>query len=72
MTITILLFHYFLIATDTIVPALVRGLIITELVIIIIIIIIIGIIVYCSVKHTKQAHGTSSHSNVVIGRSTSH
>ena len=33
---------------------------------VIIIIIIVGIIVYCSVKHTKQAHGTSSHSNAVI------
>ena len=52
---------------DSIVSALVGGLITAVLVIIIIvIIIIIGIIVYCSVKHTKQTHGASSHSNAVI------
>ena len=51
--------------TDSNVSALVGGLI-TAVLVIIIIIIIIGIIVYCSVKHTKQAHGTSYYSNAVI------
>ena len=50
--------------TDSNVSALVGGLITAVLVIIIII--IIGIIVYYSVKHAKQAHDTSSHSNAVI------
>ena len=66
MCLVIIIFHYFLYA-DSIVSVLVGGLITAVLVIIIIIlIIIVGITVYYSVKHAKQAHGTSSFSNAVI------